>query len=141
MLVALLQTQVAEHWSLFRDHINDSLPPIGDYGPLDMNSILHSLMIGAAVCWLVTDEKQAMVGFVVTTTLRDISGVKILLVYSSVILVNAPAKYWTECADTLKIYAKSKGCSKISMFTNNEKLLTLLKENGAETSTFVSFRL
>lgn len=141
MLVALLQTQVAEHWSLFRDHINDSLPPIADYGPLDMNNILHRLMLGGAVLWQVVNEEREMVGFIVTTILRDMSGVSTLLIYSSVILMNSPVKYWTECAETLRIYAKDKGCSKIVAFTSNEKLLTLLKEEGAETTTFVSFRL
>jgi hypothetical protein len=141
MLVALLQTQVAENWSLLRDHINDSLPPIADYGPIDMNSILYTLMIGGGVVWLVQDDKQQMLGFIVTTTLRDMSGVKTLLIYSSVILQNADARFWEEGIYTLRKYAADKGCSKIAAFTNNEKIIALLREKGCETSTYVSFRL
>ena len=133
MLVALLPNQISEYWELFRDHINDSLPPVADWGQYDMNELFKALLVGWLQLWLVVDREQTTVGFIITTVYRDPSGVNTLLIYSSVILMKADSKYWIEGLDTLKKYAWSKGCSKIGAFVMNEKLLEILKEHDVET--------
>jgi hypothetical protein len=117
---------------MLRDHVNDSLPPTADWGDYDMNFILSSLMIGNAQCWLEQDEKD-LNGFIITTIIRDISGVATLLLYNVVALNTAAKVDYKACFDTLKTFAISKGCSKIAAYVMNEKILAMMKAQDIET--------
>ena len=133
MLVALLPSQVSDYWPLMKKDIEDSLPPIADWGPYDLNSILYSMMIGMMQVWLVNDKEQHTKGFVTTVILRDVSGVNTLLIYNVIAIENAPMSIWSDGYGTLRAYALSKGCSKIGAFVQNEKILKLLGEQDFET--------
>jgi hypothetical protein len=133
MLVALLPSQASDYWIILRDHINDSLPPIADWGPYDMNQILYSLMIGNMQCWLDMNKEQILNGFVITTIMSDISGVRTLLLYNVVVLNKDAKTDFNSCYETLRLFALSKGCSKIGAFVMNEKVLALLQEHDVET--------
>jgi hypothetical protein len=133
MLVALVPSQVSEYWSLMKKDIEDSLPPIADWGPYDLNNVLYALSVGLMQCWLVNDEEQKTKGFVTTAILRDLSGVSTLIVYNVIVLENTPISNWSSGYDTLTKFAHSKGCSKIGAFIQNEKILALLKDQDFET--------
>jgi hypothetical protein len=133
MLIAVLPTQVSEYWPLIKGDIESSMPPIGDYGSYDTNSILFHLMVNRMRLWLYTDEKQNTKGFVVTTILSDVSGVKTLLLYNVVILDTNVVVDWKKEFETLKTYAKHIGCSKIGAFVINENILAVLKVANIDT--------
>lgn len=133
MLVALLPSQISDYWPLMKKDIEDSLPPIADYGPYDLNNILYKMMAGFIIVWLVVDKEQKTKGFVTTTILSDASGVRTLLIYNAIAIENAPLSIWKEGYETLRKYANSKGCSKIGAFIQNEKILQLLGEFDVDT--------
>jgi hypothetical protein len=133
MLVALLPNQVSEYWPLFKGHIEDSMPPTGDWIPYDMNLVLFHLIAGDANLWILKDKEHNVDGLVLTTIYNDISGVRTLML-NNVVVVNKKAKVnWQIEFDTLKKYAYSKGCTKIGSFIMNQKLLDILKEHDVET--------
>lgn len=133
MLIAMLPDQISNAWPLIKGHIEDSLPPTGDYGPYDTNNILYNLMFGNAQLWLYANKDQVNQGFVVTTIHNDISGVRWLFVYC-VIIIDKEAKVdWQAEFETLKKFAHSRGCSKMGAYIMNQKLLDILKENDVET--------
>lgn len=132
MLVALLPTQVPDFWEVIRPDLEENMPPISDYGPYDMNNILYGLMTGMMVCWIYTDREQRMQGFLITTVLKDLSGVKSLLLYS-IVLYTKESVDWRHEFETIKKHARSMGCAKIAAFILNKEVLKVLEENNVET--------
>jgi hypothetical protein len=133
MLVALLPTQVSEYWDLMKGDIETSLPPIADFGPYDMNNILFHMMTNRMTCWLYKDKEQKTLGYILTTILSDISGVRTLLIYSIIVLDGMAKVEWSKEFETLKVYAQASGCSKIGAFIVNEKILALLRDTEVDT--------
>ncbi|MFA5037881.1 MAG: hypothetical protein WC479_11990 [Candidatus Izemoplasmatales bacterium] len=140
MLIQLPLTQVSDHWPFIKDRVSDSLPVIADRGS-DVNSILYGLMVGTMQMWKISDTPDpdgVTRGFVLTTILGDVSDTPTFLVYMIIILdkrakINPSADF-----NTLKTYATSRGCTKIGAFLENEKIISLLKDNGFKLSTYAS---
>jgi hypothetical protein len=141
MLVAMLPNQISEQWPLYKGHIEDSLPPTADYGNYDTNNILYSLMYGAAQMWTYQENNENK-GFVITTIMNDISGIRLLMLYS-IVIINPDMKVdWQLELNTLRKYANSRGCSKICAYVMNQKLLDKLKGSEVETRfTFASMNI
>jgi hypothetical protein len=137
MLVALLPEQISEFWPLLKGHIDDTLPPTGDYGSYDVNKILYNLLFGYAQLWLY-NEGEVNKGFIVTTIYDDISGVRSLIIYSMVVIDKTAKVDWQGEFETLRKYANSRGCSKVCSFVRNDKIVKALKEYGIDTQfTFI----
>ena len=136
MLVDLLPEQVSNYWPLFKGHIEDTVPPTADYGTYDTNNILYSLMFdyNHTKLWLCNDDKDRHnIGFVITTIMRDISGVNILLIYNMVVIDKEAKVNWLMELETLKKHAWGLGCSKIGAYVMNSKILDIVKEYEVET--------
>lgn len=133
MLVALLPDQISDFWPLLKGHIEDSLPPTGDWGPYDLNNILYHALAGYAQIWLYNNKEGVNQGFIVTTIMSDISGVRILLIYNIVVIDKSAKVDWMQELETLKKFAHSKGCSKIGSYVMNQKILNIVKEHEVET--------
>ena len=140
MLVQLPLTQVSDHWPFVKDRISSSLPAIADKDA-DISNILYGLMIGTMQMWKISDTPEptgVTRGFVLTTILGDVSDTPTFLVYMVIILdkrakINPAADF-----NTLKTYATSRGCTKIGVFLDNEKIISLLKDSGFKLSTYAS---
>ncbi len=137
MLLPLLPTQVDEYWPLVRDYVEESLPPIAGKGA-DISKILFGLMIGVMQMWLFTDKEQKMKGFVITTMMQDMTDSFTLLVYCAVLMDKEAKASWEVEFEAMKLYAKSKGCTKIALYLANEKIVKLLKEQGFDVKTYAS---
>jgi len=129
----LLPDQIVTYWDLFKEQIERNPPPISDHGPYDINNILLSVLAGGMQAWILNEKDGESVGFVLTTILRDASGVSTLLIYNALILGPAKQSLWLNALETLVKYGKARGCSKISSFIANQKLIALFKEHGVST--------
>ena len=134
MLVMLLPDQIYERWDSMEGHIERSLPPVAS--AVDVNQVLYSLLMGSAQCWvlMVNDEEK---GFLITTTLLELSNTRTLLIYCAIILDKEAKVDWADEYDTLKKFAGSRECSQIASFVDNEKVVEWLRNSGARCSTFV----
>ena len=126
-------------WPLLKGHIEDSIPPTADWGNYDMETILWHVLTGYAQIWLYKNEKQENQGFVLTTILNDISGVRTLLIYNMVVIDKEAKVDWEKEFATLRLYANSKGCSKIGAFVSNSKILDIVKKHEVETRYTFAF--
>lgn len=134
MLLAVLPSQISEYWPMIEAEIKDDLPPIADYGPYDLNNILFHLMTNRMTCWLYMDSDQKEPkGFILTTVLNDLSGVRTLLVYAISVFDRATKVAWEKEFDTLRKFAGAVSCSKIGAFVMNKKVIEALEKAGAET--------
>ena len=133
MLVALLPDQISDFWPLLKVHIEDSLPPTGDWGQYDLNNILYNALAGYAQIWLYNSKEGVNQGFIVTTIMNDISGVRTLLIYCIVVIDKTAKVNWMQELETLKKFAHSKGCSKLGSYVMNQKILDIVKEHEVET--------
>ena len=139
MLVALLPEQISNMWPLLKGHIEDSLPPTADYGQYDTNNILYSLLTGNAQLWLFQNDKLESQGFVVTTIMSDISGVKTLLIYNMIVIDKEAKVDWLKEFATLRLFANSKGCSKLGSYIRNQKMLDVVKDYEVDTRYVFAF--
>jgi len=84
--------------------------------------------------WLCNDDKDRHnIGFVITTVMRDISGVNILLIYNMVVIDKEAKINWLRELETLKKHAWSLGCSKIGAYIMNSKILDIVSKHEVET--------
>jgi hypothetical protein len=142
MLVLMLPSQTIDFWPMLEGHIERSLPPTASTPGADVNQVLYSMMVGKVRCWLLNNDKQETKGFILTTIFRDIIGVDTLLIYMAVMFDATYKLDFQGEFDTLKKYAASQGCSRISSFIANSKLIDALKAQGMNTSfTYVTFDL
>ena len=141
MLVMLLPEQLTDYWMAFEGHVERSMPPLAsEYA--DANQVLFSLMMGSSQCWVLMDQKQEVKGFIITTTLLDISGVRTLIIYCAVIFDKTMSVDWKAELETMKKYAASRECVKLASFVANEKIIKALEAFGADTRfTFVTLGL
>jgi hypothetical protein len=139
MLVALMPEQVNDHWDLLKLAVERSLPPIAILRDHSMNRVLESILSGAMICWLVIQDNE-IEGFILTTTTVDYcTGTKSLLIY--LVFGEAGRNIWEDAYDTLIKHAKSNGCSFITAYTVQEKVVDICKSFGFETQYYVSLEV
>jgi len=144
MLTKLLPEQVAEHWSVIKYAVEESLPPIvGDH--LDkMNRLLASALSGKVDVWASykrVEEGIKFEGIVLTELLHDdVSNTRNLLIYCLYGYVDVDKQSWIEGMKILAGYAKSKYCSRVIAYSSLPYIINLSKLLGANTDyTFISF--
>ena len=143
MLIQLPLTQVSDHWPFIKDRVAQHYPAIAEKNA-PTESILYALMVGTMQMWKISDTPSPdsiTRGFILTTILGDVTDTATLLIYEAIILDKRAKVNPTEDFETLKGYAKSRGCTKIGVFLDNEKILTLLTEGGFSTTTYASIEI
>lgn len=143
MLIHFLPNQVAEHWDLLEFAIEQALPPMADDSPDKMNNILESMLIGKLQCWISVNEDKLPEAVITTMILNDYaSKTKTLLIYSAYAFDKTAALSWMEGFDTLFKYGKSKGCSAVTAFSNENKIINIAQKFGADISVrYLSFQI
>jgi len=142
MIVQLTFDQVANLWDVIKYAIEESLPPIASGGPDRMNNILSSLLDGRMQCWISYKKKEPnkFEGVVVTRIIKDdCSGVSSLLVYCLYGYEMVDRASWAEGYKALSKWGKSKKCSRIIGYADNEKVRRVASQLGGSTQyTFIS---
>lgn len=141
MLVSLLPEQVSAHWEEISYSIESSLPPIANENG-KMSNILSAILLGKILCWVSIRDQR--INAVVTTRILDddITELKSLLVYTIFAMEGSGDIDWVEGFETLRKYAKSKGCSRIVGYSEFDSILTRMERLGADTRyRFVSFNI
>jgi hypothetical protein len=146
VLTRLLPDQISRFWDIIRFAIEESLPPITGEGPDKMNRILSSLLSGKADCWasyVKEKESRRFEGIVITKIqYDDISSTRNLLIYCLYGYEHIESESWTTGLKTLVKYASSKGCHRIIAYTDEPRIIEMVKKLGGETDyTFISIPL
>ncbi len=143
MLTKLIPSQVAQFWNVIKHSLEQSLPPISTDSPERMNRILASCLSGNSDVWVSYDrqgDNLKFYGIAITRILfDDVSYTRSLLIYSLFGYGQFETKEWLLGLKSLADYAKSKRCSQIVAYTDNEQIVSLVKRLGGEARYFISF--
>lgn len=145
MLVKLLPEQVMNFWDLIKDSIENSLPPYVTSNPQRMARIQEHLFGGILQCWVpaILGEAPRVLGFVITKVVYDDSTDSAnLLIFSMYAVEKWDISVWNEGFQTLKKFAKSRGCESIIGYTNEEGAIRFAERFGGEAEyTFLKIPL
>jgi len=143
MLIYFLPEQVANNWDIIEYAIEQALPPMADDSPDKMNNILEAFLIGKLHCWISVNKDKQPEAVITTMILNDYaSKTKTLLIYTAYAFDKTAALSWMEGFDTLFKYAKSKGCSAVTAFSNDNKIINIAQKFGADINMrYLSFQI
>jgi len=138
MLVRLLPDDVQRRWPQLKSAILTSLPSHINGTDDAINNLLFALLDDTLHCWILVEyeEKDAKIRAVVTTTITvDIpSGIKNLLIYSLTAFEPLTQEILVDGYNSLKEFAKSKNCYKITAFTDIPRIIEMVKSVGGDAS-------
>ena len=139
MLVKLLPDQVSEHWDEISLAIRQALPPFVANSDRSMVNILKAILGGDMHCWILysSGDEGGSIYAILTTKIEidEMSGTRCLLIYS--FYANKPLvnHLMVTCIETLKKFASSRGCYKVTAFTNIPKMGRLWESLGGVAET------
>lgn len=139
MLTMMSPTFVAQNWN----NIYKSFEPaLFRPSAVLKSNLLRGIISNVVQCWLCTREEVG-VGMALTNVTSDpFSQTRDLMVYAVVTNGDSTPEDWEESLNSLISFAKNKGCNRITAFTNNRKLVTLLKRFNADVDTrFLSWEV
>lgn len=137
MLLRLIPEQVSEGWSLFAPLIQSTLPPGVMGSDAALSNALRAILAEEAEAWLeIGPEGQPRV-FLLTTLMTDkVAGGNMLVIYTIHLLGGAlDRESWIDGIETLKSYARSKGCGSIISHVINEQFLRFLNGLGIKAES------
>lgn len=149
-LLKLNPEQIMSYWDEIKISIAAALPPYVYYSDDSMLGVQEQLLLGSLECWVSVEHARAysnppprVYGTATTRVVVDeTTGTKNLLVFSVCIAEEHPQSIWRESIDQLRIYARSKNCSKIIAYSDNPHMIYLCEKLGANTAMrFISFEI
>lgn len=146
MLVRLLPDQIARFWDIIKYAVEESLPPVVSKDIDNMQNVLTGCLDGSLEVWASYSKKDNVTkleGIILTQFIFDrATKTKNLLIYCLYGYNQFSKDSWTSGIESLKKYAKAKGCSQIVAYSDVPLIINLAKQLGADTKyTFISFDL
>ena len=145
MLIRLTGDQIAKYWkSMIREAIEEALPTIPADPETALNEILSQMLQEKLQCWACTDGKSSDIIGISTTqvTLDNNTKERSMLIYTAFAFEIIPDDQWQENYIQLAEFAKGCDCSRIYCYSDNEKVIRMAKENGADSAqVLLSFPL
>jgi hypothetical protein len=131
MLTKLSPDKLSEAWPMVHRAIKSSSIALAEMTEERVNNVLRSLMTGHATCWI--HERGNTITTVVITTVTEepISKTYNLLIYCAHMFLKLKGSEYLEMAQMLKQYALGLQCSRVILYSSNDKLTEILKNNGA----------
>lgn len=134
MIIRLVPEQVAEYWDIIKhcacqtNNISEALAP--EY----CNNLFQQLLLERYQVWAgiaTEDGQKKFIGMLITALIKnDLSGGNSLLMYGIYAYRLIDDNMLREGLSAIKQFAKAENCDNIFGFTNNERLLKFLGENG-----------
>jgi len=141
MLLMLLPPQISAQWDMIKPAIEESL--LSACENVDMNELLMSLLNNSSQCWVSSRRSNGgniIEGLIITVVTNDMFGEgKNLLIYSLFGYNMSTREAWRGAGKSLALFARSKGCSRITAYTNVSSLIKLAEGlGGTADQRFVS---
>jgi hypothetical protein len=137
-----MPSDITERWEAIAVGIDQSLPPYVYREPKVFESILHRLMLDDMQCWALTKDSESDIQAIATTlvTSDGIADIKTLLIYSLYAYLPTSGELWKEGIESLKKYAKHRGCSALSAYSINTRVEQIAKLTGGESNNYLMWR-
>lgn len=139
MLVRLLPDDIEKRWPNLKDAILASLPSyVNNEDEDSINRLLFALLDGTLQCWILVEyeNKESKIRAVLTTTITvdDLSGTRNLLIYSLTSFEQLTQDILMDGYSSLREFAKSNKCFKITAFTDIPRVIEMVKSVGGNVS-------
>ena len=140
MLVKLLPSQVGHYWDLLAPWIEAGLPPTTYGSDKRMTYILKDLMSNDNIqCWMITASPQvngsSIMGVVIT---RVVDGgptlIRNLEIYCMYAFKPISEDLWKEGFETLRKFARHKGCYRIIAYSDNVRVIDIVDKLGGSSN-------
>jgi hypothetical protein len=135
---------ITKHWNVIKNSILASLP---ENEQVNENLLLKHALTGQLECWFVVRENKGIneiIGILTTVINNDLfASSKSMIVYSIYNLKEETAELdiWNEEFERFEKYARSKGCKKIIAYSDNPRIIEVVKKLGWNISYFLKFNL
>jgi len=146
MLQQVMPEQIPSYWEAIKKVIETALPKIAGESNNKANNILERLLEGVFTCWVsygIKDGEKKANGVGLTRIISDeITETKSLLIYCMATIEGGDPdfKEYQEGILALRKYARSKGCSRITSYTDIEYLVDMARNLGGGTIySFIAF--
>jgi len=145
MVVKLIPDQIAELWDIIKYALEQAPPLMVDTADQRwLNKILEAAMSGQIDIWIgytKTDEGNRFEAVGITSFEIDkFVKQKSLLIYYVYTFRDTQLDIWKEALLTVTKYAKSRRCTKVISYSDNEKIISLAKAtNGNVDVRFITF--
>jgi len=140
VVTKLIPDQIARFWPIIKYAIEESVPPIVGEHPDKLNRILSAALSGILEVWVSYNKPSNKIEALLVTQLLydDASNTKNLLVYSMYGYAPISNESWREGGLAMIKYAKEMKCNALIAYTQNERVIEMVKLLGADLSTFIS---
>ena len=143
MLVKLLPEQVPKHWEIISRSVVEAYPPFVKLTEDTLNNNLKSLLIGTLECWIICTDEGKPIGILLTAFNDDFcSGTKSLILYTLWTIGGTTKKIWLDGWNTMKKYAKGRGCDLVISYSNSPPIIKMAELTGGEAKmTFLRWEV
>lgn len=133
MLVKMNSDSMFRVWQDIRPRILEAYPPFAKPSEASLTSILRSIISENMDCWIILNKDKKVIGLLTTTIQEDMcSGTKSLLIYTLQSDGGLTKDIWFDGLETIKKFARSKGCTKITGYTNVESIREMFRRLGGQ---------
>lgn len=135
MLVRLETDQVLKYWEPLKGLIIAAQPVGAIWDRAAEVKLLEAAATGVLQVWTEVSPSGSIDAVLSTMFTEDMaSGTMGMLIYSLTVLSKVPGDRWVSGFDALCKYAKSRGCKRVTAFSNNPKIVGIVQKLGGDTS-------
>jgi hypothetical protein len=144
MLLQLMPDQISSYWPIIKYAVENALPPTAGFN-VDMNYVLESLLSGEMQAWATIEKETKKIVALTTTMVTEDPAIrqKTLLIYSITAMGDKIGKEnWIDNFRMAMKYAKERGCTRITAYTQSEAIKKMAEYFGGDTSwSVVTFKV
>ena len=133
-ILRLLPDQIMEHWHFIKESMEKAFPPVAHATGDVMLIIQEQFLLGDMQCWFGVEslDSAGIVAVMTTKVVYDeVTKTKNMLIFSVTSYMMHSEELWFDGYETLRAYARSKGCNKIISFSDNPQVMHIAKKLGA----------
>jgi len=142
MLIKLTPDQCMKYWDLIKEDTLGALPPTVVITEETLTKMQENLLISKIQFWVVEVDGKILGSITTEIIFDDIVGTKNFLIVALNIYNHVSPSEVSSCLNTLKLYAKGRGCEQVIAYTNQQKIKDIVVKYGGDISyTFLTIPL
>ena len=150
MFIKLLPEQIAGNWEVVKYSMRRAMAEVADLDSDEaMSRVLEEILVGKLSVWVSVpkkkkdDDEDGLIDMIVTTTVSSdyCSGTDSLLIYTVYSPRGTCLESWLEGYKTLSREALRLGCKQIIAYSNDRKIINIVKKLEGFVTNFISLDL
>ena len=135
VVLRLSSEQVTKYWDHIKEVLEDIRPPHEEVSAEGFNAVLEHLLAETAQAWMLTEEGMIKGIIISMVRLEFLLGTRNLYVMAAYSYEGISRELWKQAHHTLNKFASGMQCANIIGFTNVEKIKSVVRMLGGDTST------